>query len=244
MLKRVGSSLAYRLKWASLGVYYTRSLHLRDIRVGGRKVRLSIPEAERAVQEHEFGKIVFDDCYRLRDVNKPVRTILDIGANIGLFAIAARRFYPNAIIQCYEPNPNLERHLSAHCSAIGADYRMMAVGSVGGTVSLLSSGDSLYCTSEMGGSIPQIGFDEAVAQLGIVDIVKLDCEGAEWDIFADPEPWARVRSLVMEYHLWARPGLTVEGLRNQLTQLGFSAVDIAPADDPRWGLAMALKPNI
>ena len=86
MLARLRSSIAYRAKWAELGIYYIKSLHLDSVQIAGRQ--LKFPPNERADQEHEFHEIVIDDCYQLNEIKEPVRPILDIGANIGLFAIA------------------------------------------------------------------------------------------------------------------------------------------------------------
>jgi tRNA1(Val) A37 N6-methylase TrmN6 len=87
---------------------------------------LSFPPNEKAVYDWEFHKILIEDCYRLGEIKRPVRTVLDIGANIGLFAIAARHRFPRSTIHCYEPNLALEEHLAAHCSAIDARYYMEA----------------------------------------------------------------------------------------------------------------------
>src|SRR5882672_6964366 len=107
MLSRLRSSLAYRLKWAKLGIYRPGSRCPQSVWIAGRSVPLSFPADEQSVQEHEFHKIVLEDCYRLSDVKRPVRTVLDIGANIGLFALAARQQFPGALIHCYEPNDAL-----------------------------------------------------------------------------------------------------------------------------------------
>jgi hypothetical protein len=158
MLSRIYSSLAYRAKWAGLGVYYAKSLHLKSVRIAGRRVRLSFPENERATQEWEFGKIVFEDCYRLAEISAPVETVLDIGANIGLFAIAARHHFPTATIHCYEPNALLEKHLSVHCSAIGAHYHIEAIGAKAGRIVLRLGNGSWSSVSELrpDGPIPQL----------------------------------------------------------------------------------------
>ena len=236
----------YRAKWAGLGVYYAKSLHLKSVRVDGRRVRLSFPENERATQEWEFGKIVFEDCYRLAQIRKPVRTVLDIGANIGLFAIAARYHFPTATIHCYEPNPLLEGYLSAHCFAVGADYHMEAIGAKAGRIALRLGDGSLYSIGEQrpDGLITQLSFADAITRLGFVDVLKLDCEGAEWDIFSDRIPWTRVRSLVMEYHLWAKPDSNEQFLERQLHELGFVNVSICPSVQGPWGFAFAGKPEV
>jgi len=38
-----------------------------------------------------------------------------------------------------------------------------------------------------------------------VDLVKLDCEGAEWSILSDSKAWKNVGRLAMEYHLFEQP---------------------------------------
>jgi FkbM family methyltransferase len=244
MLSRIYSSLKYRAKWARFGVYYAKSPRLKSVRVAGRRVRLSFPENERVTQEWEFGKIVFEDCYRLAEISSPVQTVLDIGANIGLFAIAARHHFPAATIHCYEPNPLLEKYLSAHCSAVRADYRMQAIGAKAGRIALRLGDGSWSSVSEErpDGPISQLSFADAVTRLAFVDVLKLDCEGAEWDIFFDRIPWTRVRSLVMEYHLWAKPNSNERFLERQLHELGFINISVCPSSRGR-GFAFARKPD-
>jgi len=47
-----------------------------------------------------------------------IGTILDIGANIGQFAIAANKFFPNAEIHSFEPVPDTFQHLRKNTEAI------------------------------------------------------------------------------------------------------------------------------
>ena len=68
---------------------------------------------------------------------------------------------------------------------------------------------------------------------GEVDLVKLDCEGAEWEILEDDAAWRSVRNLAMEFHLWA--GYTVEELRSRITQLGFR-ISYLKMTGPNFGL--------
>jgi FkbM family methyltransferase len=244
MLSRLQNSIAYRAKWAKFGVYYIRRLpNLDSIQIGGKNVRLSFPPNERAVHEWEFHKILLEDCYRLAEIKEPVHTVLDIGANIGLFAIAARHHFPASTIHCYEPNLELERHLSDHCSAIGGRYHMEAVGSKTAMVSLQVGNGSLHSVTrkQAHGMTPQIAFADAVSKLGVVDVLKLDCEGAEWDIFSDPTPWAKVRNLCMEYHLWAEQNSTIQTVEKALYDLGFDRIATMPSRNGSWGFAYGQK---
>ncbi len=84
-------------------------------------------------------------------------------------------------------------------------------------------------------------FSSVVAKIGCVDLLKLDCEGAEWEIFEAVEAWNRIRSVTLEYHLSAREGTTSETIRDRLRGLGFKAIELRPAPDGPWGFAHAEK---
>ncbi len=85
--------------------------------------------------------------------------------------------------------------------------------------------------------MPCTTFDQAVADAGgSVQIVKMDVEGAEYDIIlrSDPASWADVRAVVMEYH-------PVDGHSLDELVAFFAAVGLEPADhDPgtRAGLGL------
>ena len=119
---------------------------------------------------------------------------------------------------------------------------MEAIGAKTGRVTLRLGDGSWSSVSELrpDGPIAQLSFAEAITRLGFVDVLKLDCEGAEWDIFCDRIPWTRVRSLVMEYHLWAKPDSNERFLEHQLKRLGFANVSICPTVNSR-GFAFASK---
>lgn len=75
---------------------------------------------------------------------------------------------------------------------------------------------------------------------GHIDILKLDCEGGEWELFEDTATWKGVRSVTMEYHLWAKPGSTDKDVRDILERLGFGIVFHNPLSH-RFGLITAIK---
>jgi len=241
---RIRNSIQFRMKMARFGIFYLRGFRLTSIRAGGRRIQLHLPPRERAEHEWEFGQILFDDCYHLAQIPAPARTIVDIGANIGVFALAARYYHPEARIYSYEPNPELEPYLAAHCKAIGSEYSLVAVGDKTTRIKLNPGVDSRHGISEesAGGDIPQIAFADIVKEVGPIDLLKLDCEGAEWGIFADPKPWEQVRNVAMEYHFFAKPGAMEEDLRRQLQQLGFTRIEIKPSPKGGFGFAWAGKP--
>jgi hypothetical protein len=65
--------------------------------------------------------------------------------------------------------------------------------------------------------------------------VKMDCEGAEWEMLEDHESWRQVDYLTMEYHLASGQGHDAIGVT--LRSVGFAIIEQQPASD--FGLVLA-----
>jgi FkbM family methyltransferase len=203
----------------------------------GRAIAVSLPE-ESGVR-NAFIDILLDDCYGLDSMSE-ASTILDVGANVGLFSLAARIAFPKATIHAYEPNSALESHLSTQAAGAGFRYFLEAVGKEDGRVRLEVHDDSVQTRSHRDpmGLVPQIAFRTAVARLGgTVTLVKLDCEGAEWDLLGDYGTWHGVQRLVMEYHLWSAH--THGEARMLVAALGFTVIKQEEPSD--YGLLLARR---
>ena len=51
-------------------------------------------------------------------------------------------------------------------------------------------------------AIPQFSIADAIARMGgKTDILKLDCEGTEWEILKDIASLKKVKAITLEYHL-------------------------------------------
>ena len=104
------------------------------------------------------------------------------------------------------------------------------------------SGDSNLArtVANSDGSVPQVSLATAVERLGgTVDLLKLDCEGAEWEMFDPAEPWQHIRNIRMEYHLFH--GETVQDVERNLNGLGFEVVHWKP--DQGFGTVWASRPK-
>ena len=242
VVHRVLQLLKRRKVAAKLGVAFERCASFRlpgKMNINGQLQDIHMPN-ENGVRV-AFIEILLDDCYRCRKLarySQPVNTVLDIGANVGLFGIAARDAFPAAQIQAYEPNPHLEQYLAVQAKTANFRYFMEAIGLENGSVSLDFNVDSVQTRSmpDETGRIPRVAFREAIGRLGgSVDLVKMDCEGAEWAILKDTDSWDRIKHLSMEYHLW--PDHTHDEVLDVVRSLGFLVREHSPSDN--FGLLIA-----
>ena len=131
------------------------------------------------------------------------RTVLDIGANIGAFALRVHAQWPEAAIRCYEPVKENYRELVKNvssCRKIQA-YRF-AVRSFRGTGRIFMGDRGVTCGFHQLGR--QRNATERVmcvdaAGIPAAEFVKVDAEGCEVEIVSRLD-LKKTRALVVEYH--------------------------------------------
>jgi FkbM family methyltransferase len=190
----------------------------------------------------DFLACVIEDVYGLRELGFTPRTILDIGANVGFFSLAARSYYPNALIQAYEPNQRIIPALANQARVADFQYFPEAIGSRACRVAIVDNGNSNQVRTSISdeGSTRQISLKQAIDRLGgFVDVAKIDCEGAEWDLFQASECWVKFLHVRMEYHLWGKHSFS-EVAKN-MSRLGFKIIRHIPGGE--WGLLWAVRAN-
>lgn len=195
------------------------------IRVAKQNVALSY--LDEAGVSADFIECFIYNVYGLGQVAGPVRTILDIGANAGFFSLAAREYYPEAIIHAYEPNPRIQASLRANIKNLRITAYPEAVGGRAGRVTLndesVSNMTRTVPSDDVNGGIAQILLNSAIERIGgSVDLLKMDCEGAEWEMFGLADAWDSIQNVRMEYHLYG--GESVEQVIKALRGLGFRII--------------------
>jgi FkbM family methyltransferase len=166
-------------------------------------------------------EVFAEDCYDLRWflgdlVDQPIH-VLDIGAHVGTFSTWLGKVHPTATVDCFEPSPDTFEYLRGNIEANGlADrihvHQKALAGEAGfATFELEGSGSGhnhlLFGETAdpdaTGVRVETITLDEVVASArGPVAVVKMDCEGGEYDLVykSSPSSWAGVQRLVLEYH--------------------------------------------
>jgi FkbM family methyltransferase len=184
--------------------------------------------------------------------------VIDIGANIGAWVLRLAEQHPQVTGVCYEPDPAaasyLTRNLEVNGLAARVGVRSEAVSDQTGTALLHQAepGDgtsSLRSVSHVSHfqretRVPTVSFSDAIEHVtGDVSLLKIDCEGAEYDIVksSPPDAWQRVKRIVVEYH--PAPPEKVEALRARLTELGFSVIKERLRGDGEGTLWLARSGN-
>jgi len=135
--------------------------------------------------------------------------VLDIGSNIGAFAVWASTRWPGCILHCYEPHPNnfqlLERTLQDH-HVPNVTARQTAVSSEDGMAELsegLNSCGEGSIVMQYPGTASIVVPTMSARHLPQADVLKLDCEGSELVILEElfrTRRLAQFSAIMLETH--------------------------------------------
>ena len=168
----------------------------------------------------------------------PVR-LVDIGANVGSFTIWISKTLGITEAICFEPDPVSCRLCSFNFQENNCHSATVIEKAVGGfprTIKMLAESDqpcaqSIYQTSadaqETANTVQVLAFAEFLQGVsGDFDLLKLDCEGAEWEIIRETpmELFRRFKVVVAEIHTDPTPETRLELFREIFEAAGFKIV--------------------
>ena len=160
-------------------------------------------------------EIFGDRCYG-KNINPPKKgTIVDLGANIGLFSLYWANRSKEVAIHAYEPNPQTRETLSLNIKSNNLSTRVTVFGEgVGqncgesemwtGVPSLIATGcdNPAPTPTAVPVRIQTVNLNEVIKRAGPIELLKIDTEGAEAGILegASADTLKQIKQIVLEYH--------------------------------------------
>ena len=208
----------------------------------------------------KYMEIFVRECYtgggfyqpRLGDV------VMDVGANIGVFALYLQHLARGVSLHCFEPASSTRARLQNNLDIndLNQWVRVHPIGVSDANQTLVLHANAFSgrrstvapvdrSSGDGDESIECVSLGEAVHRTGAnrISLLKIDVEGAEVDILkeSDPLTWNRIDRVALEFHGSLRPGArtAVEtALRNQ----GFHSFTVhAPPSDEEDGTLRASR---
>ena len=155
--------------------------------------------------------------------------ILDLGANIGASALFLRQRFPDARITAVEANPDFNSRSARKCAAARCRSSQRGGSQHHGTAIFQPSDESWGGTVTDEGAgicVPAVTLDELLSD--DVDFVKLDIEGAEFDVLPSSNLLRITETIVGEIHASAS---SVESQRALALLPGHKITIVRPSPD-------------
>jgi FkbM family methyltransferase len=196
-----------------------------------------------------LGELLVSDGYApiLSLLPAPPSTIVDLGANTGLAARWFLNRWPQTRIAAVEPQEgNLEvlrdnvarfdGQVTVVPAAVGATRRTAVLHTTTGEYGFTMVGEPTGGTTY---TVPVVTMRDVLDAAGFdtIDLLKVDIEGAERELFADCAEWIHlVRAMVVECHGDYR----VDDLLADLTRAGGAFTVVDRDAKPAWGFEVAI----
>ena len=189
---------------------------------------------------HTFKEIFMDECY-LAGMERSIpsgATVVDIGANAGYFTLFAVSCFADSRVFSFEPVPvnyaQLERHRNLNSSRRIKCFPKAVAGQAGEINLSFDSSDSFTTSATIfkqdvqqteSIKVPCLTLWQIMDENGInkCDLLKMDCEGAEYDILYNcpPDYLQRIDQIAMEVHSGGQKNQNIEAMEAFLRKQGF-----------------------
>ena len=211
------SETAERIRLAKLPRYVETKTDLPGSQFG-------IPDAASFLASWE--EIIDREIYDFKCITDSPR-ILDCGANVGVSCLFFRRRFPKAKITAFEPDPKIFSYLKHNMEHAGINNLELLDKAVWVCETKLNFGSEGSDAGRIGGSSGMIPIEVDTVRLRDylneqIDLLKMDIEGAECEVFADIAPLLyNIRNVFVEYHSIAGEPQELDSLIKILKDGGF-----------------------
>jgi len=182
------------------------------------------------------GEVLRDELYDVPGLDD-VHEIVDLGSHIGTAITYFRHRYPAARIHGLEPDPGTFAALQANAGGLeGVTLDRRAISGSTGRSTFFCSENSLASSlvARRGSpvTVATVSLDELMGELGLerIDLLKLDVEGAEYDVLASCTRLEDVRAIAGELH----PGLVSRTPEEFFALLDGFEISVDRFSDASW----------
>lgn len=175
----------------------------------------------------QFKEMFVDKMYKFES-NKDAPLIYDCGANIGMSVLYFKTIFPKARIKAFEADPKICKYLKENIKrnninnveivnkAIWIDNDGVEFNSEG------ADGGSIYGSLNKKIKVKSIKLQDLLKNEIEVDMLKMDIEGAEVDIFNNLKDVLKsIKNIFVEYHSWNDQKQRLNELLEVLTKNNF-----------------------
>lgn len=166
---------------------------------------ITVPDALSFI--YQYKDIFVKESYKFTsDTNAPV--IIDCGANIGISCLYFKKLYPDAKITAFEADyqiagilkDNLDKNLIKNVEvvpkAVWINNDGVEFGSDG------ADGGSVFSQANKN-KVASIKLKDILDNSGVIDMLKMDIEGAETDVLNDCSgSLSKIKFMFIEFHSW------------------------------------------
>ncbi len=140
---------------------------------------------------------------------RPLRAV-DLGANVGLFGVLCVSRWPGAQITALEPDPDNAAVCARAIAANGAAATWQLIEACAGTQPGSAhfaggQGAQSHVVDHAGPDIRTVPTVDVLPLMADADVVKIDIEGSEWPLLADPRLALVAGAVLLEYHPTGAP---------------------------------------
>jgi FkbM family methyltransferase len=204
-----GRLLAQPLRFTSRELARSNAVRIYSVRETGVRLALQHRTPDVLVLDEIFYQRLYEPPPEVEAVLSTPPRAIDAGGNIGMFGVWLLGRYPGSELVSFEPDPRNAALLRRAIAANDAGQRWrLTQSAVAATAGEVRFAGSQFATSHVidepdanGPGVTAVPAVDFFEQATAADLVKIDIEGSEWPILADPRMRSlSARALVLEYH--------------------------------------------
>ena len=175
----------------------------------------------------QFKEIFFEKIYQF-ETSKEGPVIYDCGANIGTSCLYFKKLYPKARIKAFEADPKIFNVLNQNLlnnnikDVETFNYLVWFNKDKINFGTDQADAGSVYIKNRPTVQVEAINLNEWLAKEEQIDMLKMDIEGAEYDVILNcKDSLKKVKNLFIEYHSWSGQEQKLDEILKVLTENRF-----------------------